>query len=68
MTGDLDSDERLMARVSAGDRPALDVLVRRYAAPLFTFLRRLVRDHHRCEELFQETFLAVLQNPDSLHP
>jgi RNA polymerase sigma-70 factor (ECF subfamily) len=59
MTGDLDSDERLMARVAAGDRPALDLLVRRHAAPLFSFLRRLVRDHHRCEELFQETFLSV---------
>jgi RNA polymerase sigma-70 factor, ECF subfamily len=52
-------DEWLMAKVAAGDRAQLEVLVRRYATPLMTFLRRMVFDVHRSEELFQEVFLAV---------
>lgn len=53
------SDELLMRQVAAGERDALSQLLRRYASPLLTFLRRTIGDHHRSEELFQETFLAV---------
>lgn len=52
-------DEWLMAQVALGQRESLEPLVRRYAGPLVGFIRRLVRDPHRTEELFQETFLAV---------
>ena len=52
-------DEWLMAQVALGHREALEPLVRRYAGPLVGFIRRLVRDPHRADELFQETFLAV---------
>src|SRR5690242_4470127 len=52
-------DEWLMGKVAGGDRAQLEVLVRRYATPLMTFLRRMVLDVHRSEELFQEVFLAV---------
>jgi RNA polymerase sigma-70 factor (ECF subfamily) len=48
-----------MWRVAAGERDALSLLLRRYASPLLTFLRRMNGDHHRSEELFQDTFLAV---------
>jgi RNA polymerase sigma-70 factor (ECF subfamily) len=52
-------DEYLMARV-ANDRPELlEKLLRRHASPLLTFIVRMVGDHHRGEELFQEVFLAV---------
>src|SRR5262249_27561063 len=52
-------DEWLMAQVANGKRSPLEVLVRRYATPLLTFIRHVVRDRHRSEELFQEVFLAV---------
>jgi RNA polymerase sigma-70 factor (ECF subfamily) len=52
-------DEQLMAQVAHGRREQLEPLVRRYASPLLTFIQRMVRDHHRSEELFQEVFLAV---------
>ena len=52
-------DEWLMAQVALGQRDSLEPLVRRYAGPLVGFIRRLVRDSHRSEELFQEVFLAV---------
>src|SRR6266849_5878724 len=52
-------DEWLMAQVALGKRDHLEPLVRRYASPLLTFIRRMIGDAHRSEELFQEAFLAV---------
>jgi RNA polymerase sigma factor (sigma-70 family) len=52
-------DELLMAQVAEGKRECLEALVRRHANPLLTFIRRMVGDLHRSEELFQEVFLAV---------
>jgi len=54
-----DQDEWLMAQVAAGQRALLEPLLRRYASPLLTFIRRMVGDAHRSEELFQEVFLQV---------
>jgi RNA polymerase sigma-70 factor (ECF subfamily) len=48
-----------MAEVALGRREALERLLRIYATPLLTFIQRMVGDHHRSEELFQEVFLAV---------
>ncbi|HVW00038.1 MAG TPA: RNA polymerase sigma factor [Planctomycetaceae bacterium] len=53
------TDEELMNLVQAGGRDGLSTLMRRYANPLLTFLRRMTGDHHRSEELFQDVFLAV---------
>jgi RNA polymerase sigma-70 factor (ECF subfamily) len=50
-----------MRQVAAGNREQLEPLVRRYASPLLTYIRRMIGDGHRSEELFQEVFLAVWQ-------
>ncbi len=63
----LDRDEWLMSQVAVGRQDVLEVLVRRYATPLLTFIRRLVIDHHRSEELFQEVFVAVWQKRGQYH-
>ena len=52
-------DEWLMYEVAHGRREHLETLVCRYATPLMRFVRRMVVDRHRSEELIQETFLAV---------
>src|SRR5260370_36759497 len=52
-------DEALMAQVVQGQTPALELLLRRHADALLTFIRRMVLDHHRSEELFQDVFLTV---------
>ncbi len=62
MSCDRTTDEELMLRVSAGNREAMGPLLRRYASPLLTFIRRMTSDWHRAEELFQEAFLAVWQD------
>jgi RNA polymerase sigma-70 factor (ECF subfamily) len=55
------TDEWLMQQIASGDRQYLAPLVRRYASPLLTYIRRMIGDLHRSEELFQEVFLAVWQ-------
>ena len=52
-------DESLMARVAEGSRDDMEKLVRRYATPLLTFIRRMVGDHHLSEDLFQDVFFAL---------
>ncbi|MCC9606129.1 RNA polymerase sigma factor [Blastopirellula sp. JC732] len=54
-----ESDERLMQEAARGVHDAFSLLMRRYANPILTFLRRMTQDHHRAEELFQEVFLAI---------
>jgi RNA polymerase sigma-70 factor (ECF subfamily) len=61
MTTETDTDEALMAAVAAaGDRAALERLVRRHAGPLLGFVCRMLRgDGHRAEEIVQDALLAV---------
>jgi RNA polymerase sigma-70 factor (ECF subfamily) len=59
MDADRERDEWLMARVAQGHRAPLEALIRRHGTPLLTFIRRMIVDAHRSEELFQEVFLAV---------
>lgn len=59
MQANKQSDEWLMGQVAQGNRDCLEVLVRRYATPLLTYISRMTGDVHRGEELLQEVFLAV---------
>src|SRR5437588_1572173 len=59
MPSDDTRDEEVMAQVARGHAQLLERLIRRYATPLLTFIRRQVGDRHHSEELFQEVFLAV---------
>ncbi len=59
MTATKQSDEWLMGQVVGGKRDCLEILVRRHATPLLTYLTRMCGDRHRAEELVQEVFLAV---------
>lgn len=54
-----ETDQTLMDRVASGDRRAFDLLIRRHANGLLTFIHRMIGDRHRAEELFQDVFLAV---------
>ena len=59
MKREQETDERLMEQVAGGCRDCLELIVRRYANPLLTFIQRMVGDRHRSEELFKEVFLSV---------
>ncbi|MBI1375167.1 MAG: sigma-70 family RNA polymerase sigma factor [Phycisphaera sp.] len=59
MPGITRADEHLMQDVVRGQHDCLEPLMRRYASPLLTFIKRMVGDHQKSEDLFQEVFLAV---------
>jgi RNA polymerase sigma-70 factor (ECF subfamily) len=55
------TDESLMTAYQAGDAAAFEELVTRHERPLWTFLRRFVRDAATAEDLLQEVFLRVVR-------
>ncbi|MFG2339589.1 RNA polymerase sigma factor [Streptomyces yangpuensis] len=53
------TDEALIAAVARGDQTALRTLYERHAAAMLRLIRRLSSDQGVCEEILQETWLAV---------
>lgn len=51
-----------------GDVAAFAELVARHEKPLWTYLRRFVRDAETAEDLLQETFLRVITHAPSYRP
>lgn len=55
-------DEKLFGLATSGDRNALGELIGRYEKVLFGLLMRMTGgDQHRCDDLFQETFLHAMR-------
>ncbi|HEX7101031.1 MAG TPA: sigma-70 family RNA polymerase sigma factor [Nitrolancea sp.] len=54
-----DAEDKIVARVAAGERQALDTLYQRYAQPLFGYLLTLTSDRGLIEEILQDTFVAA---------
>jgi len=62
------TDEALMTAFCQGEARAFDQLLERYRTPLFSTLCRLVGDRALAEDLFQETFLRVIQHAGRYDP
>jgi RNA polymerase sigma-70 factor (ECF subfamily) len=58
------SDDVLIARLRNGQAEAGEELVARYCKPLLRYLQSLVRSDQLAEELFQQTWLSVLDHID----
>ena len=52
-------DETLLVRIASGEQESLAQLFRRYARPVFSVGRRVLRDSAEAEDLVQEVFLYV---------
>jgi RNA polymerase sigma-70 factor (ECF subfamily) len=61
-----DADALLVARIRVGDEEAFEIVMVRYQAPLFRYLRGLVGDHELANDLVQETFLRAYRAINSL--
>lgn len=61
------SDEALVERLRAGEPAAGETLCRRHHEPLMRYLQRLV-GADLAEELFQQTWLSVLDHIDRFNP
>ena len=62
------SDEALMENLRRGDMQAFDELYKRHRQPLFNFICRLLQDAALAEDVFQETYMRVLENADRFKP
>jgi len=60
--GDDSSNERLVERVAAGDRLAMEVLYARHHLRVYRFLLRIVNDAASAEDLTSDVFLDVWKN------
>ncbi len=58
--GALDDDE-LVARLRSGDDRAFEILFERYQGRITAYVRGMVRDHGRAEDLTQEIFFNALR-------
>lgn len=54
--------DREVARLRAGDPDALGALLARYQNRLYRYLLRIVRERGTAEDLFQQTWLRVVEN------
>ena len=62
------SDEALMGNLRRGDMQAFDELYTRHRQSLFNFILRLLQDAALAEDVFQETYMRVLENADRFKP
>jgi RNA polymerase sigma-70 factor (ECF subfamily) len=62
------SDEQLLAAYRGGDVRAFERLLARYEKPIWSFLRRFVRDAEAAEDLLQEVFLRVVRDAQESGP
>ncbi len=55
------SDDGLIKRIAAGDREAMRVLFNKHNAPVFRYLKRMVRNDALADDLINDVFLDVWQ-------
>ena len=54
------SDDELIARYQAGEETALKTIILRYQRRLFSYLMVSVRNKELAEDIFQDTFIKVI--------
>ncbi len=54
-------DQELVDLYCAGDEPCLEVLIQRHRKRVFSYIMMIVRDRHISEDIFQDTFIKVIQ-------
>jgi RNA polymerase sigma-70 factor (ECF subfamily) len=62
------SERELIARLAAGDEPALVEIYRRHAGLVFGLARRLLADDTLAEDVTQEVFVYLWQQPQRYDP
>ncbi|HYZ75795.1 MAG TPA: sigma-70 family RNA polymerase sigma factor [Gaiellaceae bacterium] len=62
------SDGDLLERIGNGDRPAFELLYRRYARAVLGLALRRLGDRGRAEEAMQETFASIWRSASSYRP
>lgn len=58
------SDEQVVARVLAGEKPLYEIIMRRYNTRLYRVVRSIVRDDGEVEDVVQDTYVRAFQHLD----
>src|ERR1700730_16705245 len=53
------ADSILLKHIVADDQAAFEILVRRYQAPLFNFIRRYIKDYELAHDILQHVFFQL---------
>lgn len=64
-TSHIISDEQLLIRVMGGDNEALELFINRHANAIFSCIRNRVRSRETADDLFQETWIRVIERCDT---
>jgi RNA polymerase sigma-70 factor (ECF subfamily) len=64
----LNTDEELVAKLSAGETEALTVLFERHSALVFNIARRILRDDAEAEDAMQQVFLDFFRSVAKFDP
>lgn len=63
-----DADELRVRRIKDGDFPAAEELMEKYRESLFNFIYRMMSNYHSAEDIFQETWLRVIEKIERYNP
>lgn len=56
------SDQHLVQAYIKGDHSAIEVLINRHRIKVYTYILLTIKNHPLAEDLFQETFIKVIQS------
>ena len=56
------SDYELIKQFMNGSQPSIEELITRYKTKVYTYILLMVKNQHLAEDLFQETFIKVIQS------
>ncbi|MGE5423856.1 MAG: sigma-70 family RNA polymerase sigma factor [Syntrophothermus sp.] len=54
------TDQELIGRYLAGNQASLEILIRRHKSRVFAYILMVVKDKELAEDLFQDTFIKVI--------
>ncbi|MFC2118305.1 RNA polymerase sigma factor [Bacteroidota bacterium] len=56
------SDYELVKQFVSGNKSSIDILIRRHKDRVFTYIMLIVKDQHLAEDIFQDTFIKVINS------
>ena len=56
------TDQELVQAYIKGDQSAIEILINRHRSKVFTYILLTIKNHQLAEDLFQETFIKVIQS------
>jgi RNA polymerase sigma factor (sigma-70 family) len=62
LTYRLSSDQELVQAYIKGDHSAIEVLINRHRSKVYTYILLTIKNQQLAEDLFQETFIKVIQS------